>query len=380
MTRPLRALFVGEGALGIGTVGHARNEPALRAGLAGRDDIEARFVTLPAQGLLSKSLARGVPGLGRADLDLQPVRWHLVQAARARRLLEAELRRAPADVVHVVSHSIALSMGATMRALPVLLSSDISIWRHREMELWAPLRPHSRAMLAPSLALERRALRAAAYVLPWTEWAREGFAAEAPDARYVVHNPGLDLETFRPGRRAPRERPRVLFIGGRFIEKGGQDLLDAVALVGHDRLELDVVTFEDIAARPGMRVHRDVPRERLLELLRQADIACLPSRADAFSWAVLEAMACAVPVIAARTGGVSELLGDTGLVVAPRDPRALAEALRSLLDDPVLRDELGRAARRRAEDSLDARRQTARLVELMIAAREAWPSASSRAP
>jgi glycosyltransferase involved in cell wall biosynthesis len=245
------------------------------------------------------------------------------------------------------------------------------------MELWAPLRPHSRAMLAPSLALERRSLRAAAFVLPWTEWARAGFAAEAPDARYAVHNPGLDLETFRPVAHEPRERPRVLFVGGRFVEKGGQDLLDAVALLGGDRLDLDVVTFEDIPERPGMRVHRNVPRPRLLELLQQADIACLPSRADAFSWAVLEAMACGVPVIAARTGGVSELLGEgeAGILVAPRDPRALAAALTRLLDEPGLRDELGRAARRRAEGSYDARRQTARLVELMLAAREAWPAA-----
>ncbi len=376
MTRPLRALFVSEGALGIGTVGHARNEPALRAGLGERDDVEARFVTLPAQGVVARSLARGVPGLGAADLDLQPVRWHIVQAARTRRLVERELRRAPADVMHVVSHSIALALGPTMRALPVLLSSDISIWRHREMALWAPLHRHSRAMLAPSLALERRSLRAAAVVLPWTDWAREGFAAEAPDARYVVHNPGLDLETFRPATREPRDKPRVLFIGGRFVEKGGRDLLDAVALVGRDRFDLDVVTFEDVPPRPGMRVHRDVPRARLLELLQQADIACLPSRADAFSWAVLEAMACGVPVVAARTGGVGDLLGEeAGILVAPRDRRAIAAALTLLLDDPALREQRGRAARRRAEAHFDARRQTARLVELMREAQAAWPPA-----
>ncbi|MDX6691294.1 MAG: hypothetical protein QOG15_2751, partial [Solirubrobacteraceae bacterium] len=296
MTGPLRALFVSEGALGIGTVGHARNEPALRAGLEGRDDIQARFVTLPPQGLATRGFAHGVPVLGPADLDLQPVRWHLVQAARARRLLGRELRRAPTDIVHVVSHSIALGMVARMREVPVVLSSDVSIWRHREMALWAPLHPHSRAMIAPSIALERRSLHAAALVLPWTDWARSGFAAEAPDVRYVVHNPGLDLAAFRPAPRGARERPRVLFVGGRFAEKGGQDLLDAVARVGRDRLELDVVTFQDVPPRPDMRVHRDVPRERLLELLQQADIACLPSRADAFSWAVLEAMACGAAV------------------------------------------------------------------------------------
>lgn len=377
MSRPLRALFVSEGALGIGTVGHARIEPAIRAGLEGRDDVQARHVTLPAQGAIAKSLARGVPGLRAADLDLQAVRWHLVQAVRARHLLERELRRAPVDVVHVVSHSIGLGMVGAMRRVPVLLSADISIWRHREMALWAPLRRHSRAMLAPSLALERRSLRAAALVLPWTEWAYEGLRAEAPDARYVVHNPGLDLETFRPARRPPRERPRVLFIGGRFEAKGGQDLLDAVELVGRERLELDVLTFEDVAPRPGMRVHRNAPRERVLELLRQADVTCLPSRGDAFSWAVLEAMACGAPVVAAITGAVPELLGhgSAGILVPPRSPRAIAEALTALIDDPGRRVALGEAARARAQEHYEARRQTARLVELMRDACASWTAA-----
>lgn len=380
MSGPLRALFVTEGALGIGTVGHARIEPAIRAGLDGRDDVDARYVTLAPQGLVAKSLARGVPGLGAADVDLQAARWHMVQAVRARRLLERELRRAPVDVVHVVSHSIALGMGEAMRGVPVLLSADISIWRHREMALWAPLHRHSRAMLAPSLALERRCLRAAAVVLPWTDWAREGLVAEAPDARYVVHNPGLDLQTFRPGEREPRERPRVVFIGGRFSAKGGPDLLEAVALVGHDRLELDIITFEDVAPRPGMRVHRDAPRERVLELLRQADIACLPSRGDSFSWAVLEAMACGAAVVATSTGAVSELLGhgSAGVLVAPRSPRALAAALAALLDDPARRAALGRAARARAQEHYDARRQAASLVELMRDAGASFPAPGRR--
>jgi len=380
MSRPLRALFVTEGALGIGTVGHARVEPAIRTGLEGRDDVQARYVTLAPQGLLARSLARGVPGLGAADLDLQALRWHMVQAVRTRRLLERELRRAPVDVVHVVSHSIGLGMVGAMRRVPVLLSADISIRAHREMALWAPLHPHSRTMLAPSVALERRALHAAACVLPWTEWARAGLAADAPDARYAVHNPGLDLQTFRPAPRAPRERPRVVFVGGRFVAKGGPDLLDAVERIGPDQLDLDVLTFEDIASRPGMQVHRNASRERVLELLRQADIACLPSRGDSFSWAVLEAMGCGAAVVATTTGAVPELLGhgSAGVLVAPRDPRALADALAGLIGDAGRRAALGAAARARAEEHYDARRQTARLVELMRDACAWGPSARRR--
>ena len=382
MSRPLRALFLSEGALGIGTVGHARIEPAVRAGLAGRDDVQARYVTLPPQGLVSNSLARGVPGLGAADLDLQAVRWHMVQAARARRLLERELRRAPVDVVHVVSHSIALGMVSAMRRVPVLLSADVGIWPYREFALWAPLRSHSRAAMLPSLALERRALRNAALVLPWSEWARAGIEREAPGVRCVTHHPGIDLTAFRPAPRRPRERPRVLFVGGRFVQKGGQDVVDAVELVRrtHD-VELDLATFEAVTPRPGVRVHRAVAREAVLDLLQQADVVMAPTHGDASPWAVLEAMACGATVISTAVGGVPELLGNgsAGVLVPPRDPCAIADALAALIDDPQRRVALGHAARARTQELFDARRQATRLVELMREACATW-SAPPGAP
>ncbi|CAN5159163.1 glycosyltransferase family 4 protein [soil metagenome] len=375
MAEPLRALFVTEGALGIGTVGHARIEPAVRYGLAGRDDVEARYVTLAPQGPVAMMLARGVPGLRAADLDLQVVRWQAVQALCARRLLESELLRAPVDVAHVVSHSIALGMIGAMRRVPVVLSADVGIWPYREFALWAPLHRHSRAVVAPSVALERRALRSAALVLAWSDWARAGLEREAPGLHCVTHHPGIDLSAFAPAPRLPRERPRLLFVGGRFVQKGGRDVLEAVEHVRRTRdVDLDVATFEAVPPTAGVRVHRSVPRAEVLDLLQQADIVMAPTHGDASPWAVLEAMACGATVISTSIGGVPELLGNgsAGVLVAPRSPREIAAAVIALLDDPVRRDALGRAARARAEERFDARRQTARLVGLMREACAAW--------
>ena len=80
----------------------------------------------------------------------------------------------------------------------------------------------------PSVALERRALRDAGLVIAWTGWARKGVLAEEPRANAIEHHPGLDLEHWYPAPREPRERPRLLFVGGRFEEKGGFDLLKAL--------------------------------------------------------------------------------------------------------------------------------------------------------
>ena len=67
---------------------------------------------------------------------------------------------------------------------------------------------------------------------------------------------------------------------------------------------------------------------------------------------IVEAMAAAKPVVASRMGPIEILLGDTGVLVAPGQPAALAQALAALLDDPGQSERLGRAARQRAESSL----------------------------
>ncbi|MPY94645.1 MAG: glycosyltransferase, partial [Acidimicrobiia bacterium] len=71
---------------------------------------------------------------------------------------------------------------------------------------------------------------------------------------------------------------------------------------------------------------------------------------EPFGMAVLEAMACGVPVVASATGGLVRTVEDgvTGVLVAPRYPLALAAALRDLLDDPARRQEMGRRAVMRA--------------------------------
>jgi starch synthase len=77
-------------------------------------------------------------------------------------------------------------------------------------------------------------------------------------------------------------------------------------------------------------------------------------------------MADGVPVIGARVGGIPELVvdGQTGLVVPPEDPPALAAALESLARDPERRRDLGRRGRERAETEFSADRATQRMLAL----------------
>ncbi|MFD0776272.1 glycosyltransferase, partial [Streptomonospora algeriensis] len=93
-----------------------------------------------------------------------------------------------------------------------------------------------------------------------------------------------------------------------------------------------------------------VPRARVPELLRSADLAVNVPWYEPFGMSTVEAMACGVPVIASHVGGHLDTLvqGVTGRLVPPRDARTLAYWMRVLLGDPVTRESLGIAAADRA--------------------------------
>jgi glycosyltransferase involved in cell wall biosynthesis len=93
---------------------------------------------------------------------------------------------------------------------------------------------------------------------------------------------------------------------------------------------------------------RDVP-----QVLAAMDLFVLPSLAEGMSNTILEAMAVGLPVVATRVGGNRELVdeGETGRLVPPGDPRALADAVAGYLDDAHVRGLHGKASRRRASET-----------------------------
>jgi glycosyltransferase involved in cell wall biosynthesis len=80
-----------------------------------------------------------------------------------------------------------------------------------------------------------------------------------------------------------------------------------------------------------------------------SDVVALSSVTEGFPYSVIEAMMCARPVVATDVGGVAEALADTGLLVPPGAPEAMAAAILRLLRDKVLAGNLAAEAKRRAE-------------------------------
>jgi glycosyltransferase involved in cell wall biosynthesis len=206
---------------------------------------------------------------------------------------------------------------------------------------------------------------------------------DCPDKIEVVHN-AIDLQnwdaqtaaiqtTLREELGVPGGRPVVGLVARLDRVKGQREFLlaaDMVAqahpdatflLVGVIRPASRWAPFSEyyrevaaLAGRPALRGRvlfvgwrTDLPR-----VMASLDILVQPSHRETFGRVLLEAMASRRPVIATRVGGMPEIVrhGETGLLVPPGDPQALAAATLTLLADPATRQAMGEAGRRRVEE------------------------------
>jgi glycosyltransferase involved in cell wall biosynthesis len=156
------------------------------------------------------------------------------------------------------------------------------------------------------------------------------------------------------------DRPVVLAVGRLHPQKGYDVLLDAVArLADDDRLPVaplvavagDGPLHDELAGRiaaGSLPVRLLGRRSDVADLFAAADLCVLPSRWEARSLTAQEALRSGTPLVATRTGGLPELLGDAAELIPAGDAAALAEALAGLLADPARRARLAAAGRERA--------------------------------
>lgn len=183
--------------------------------------------------------------------------------------------------------------------------------------------------------------------------------------RWRVVPLGVELDRFSGPRTAVAAgeagSPRILFVGRLRHYKGLDDLLHAMRIVparlvivgeGPERGRL-----EALHARLGLgdrvRLAGHVDDAELPAQMAAADIGVLPSNSAAEAWglAMVEMMASGLPVVCTELGTGTSVVnqhGESGFVVPPRNPAALAAALNRLVADPALRERMGRAARERA--------------------------------
>ncbi len=217
-----------------------------------------------------------------------------------------------------------------------------------------------------------RALCALATVVLATSRAVARRIAWAPAKIRLVPN-GVDLKRFAPrppsatvrsSLGVPPSAPIVVSIGRHVPEKGYRHLVDGAALLARTKPGVHWILVGDgelrgeleaQARRLGLAPHVRFAgwRDDVAEVLALADVFVLPSESEGFGRVLVEAMAMGRPVVATNVGGIPDIVldGETGLLVEPADPAALASAVGALLDEPARAARLGAAGRARAEST-----------------------------
>jgi len=187
----------------------------------------------------------------------------------------------------------------------------------------------------------------------------DGFDLDAERVHLIPH--GVDTDSWRPPDTASVREPLVLAWGRVRYEKGFQVLAQAMArlrgrvpgisciIAGRGsylaelQSQLDLEGVGDIVQIPGF-----VPDHELRTLLHRAGCVVIPSLYEPFGIVALEAMAADAPLVAARTGGLAEILEgtDAGLLFEPGNALRLAETIEGLLNDRQLADQLRANAQR----------------------------------
>jgi len=244
-----------------------------------------------------------------------------------------------------------------------------------------------RRKLIPTIFQRRCAAlqREAALIICVAEHIREALLArDFPAAKLKVIRYGIEPEADGETPR-PATRPYLLFVG-RFVEKKGvAHLLDAMRTLESEGAAVDLALVGDGPLAEVLRRQATglkharflgwLPNHEVRRLMRSALALCVPSvaartgDAEGLPNVVLEAMACAVPVIGSEAGGIAEAVehGRTGFLVPQADPLAIAIAAGRLLGDPALRNRMGHAARAAATARFSAIAQSRMLEDALLA-------------
>jgi glycosyltransferase involved in cell wall biosynthesis len=345
-------------------VGNATVGKNLARFIEGRSDVHATF--LPIE-LVADDIWQLVPGI-RSN-------FALTASARAAAALYALRQRAGLDAAYLHSQSIGLFCVDFMRRTPTLISSDATPANLDRIANGYDHHVYGKRIEQLKHVWTKATIQSARMLLGFSRWVIESYVCDygAKPERTVVIPPGVDLRLWRPdpSKRKNDGITRILFTGGELKRKGGDVLLRWASQTRQTDFEIHMVTRDKLPETPRLFVHNDIgPNSgKLVELAQRCDVFALPTRADCFSIACLEANAAGLPAVITDVGGIAEIVrdGESGFLAPAGDDTAFFERLDHLVANPGLRERMGLAARRVIEARFDARENAETLLKTMAA-------------
>jgi glycosyltransferase involved in cell wall biosynthesis len=251
--------------------------------------------------------------------------------------------------------------------LPLLIRCHTQYFGHREWIFERPYYPFYH-LLARFLLAKADQIEAASQCV-----ARSIVRLGIEPARVKVAYPPIQSFLFSPPTVARAFSNRLLYVGQLTRGKGLFTLLDAMKILVTRGCEPQLEIVGQGPCEAALRRKAQAlgilkllsfagfqPRSELARYYVQNDIFVLPTHYEAFARVLAEAALCGLPVIASQVGGVSEVVlpGKTALLVPPKNPRALADALATLLSDPQRARAMGAAGHEFAKTRFDFEKMT----------------------
>jgi glycosyltransferase involved in cell wall biosynthesis len=332
--------------------------------MSSRDEQSVRLLS-PASWLRSFQVAEGTwQGLPyrHAGVFLAEVEF---QRYQPRRQLTELLNQY--DLVQVVAGTPAWGYVARDAQCPVCLFTATIIRKDRATRLrqqrgWRRL--WYTMMTDMNARIEQAALQRVSCVFGESIYTCDLLRSIVAQEKLVLGVPGVDTDVFQPDTYCPhghilavgrfsdsRKNVRLLFDAYHRLR---QNLPDAprLSLAGHPPVASDQEYAVSLGIADQIDIHGSVTLQQLAELYRGASIFVLPSDEEGLGIVILEAMASGLPVVSTDCGGPATAVvkGETGYLTPVGDATAMAEALQRLIEAPSLRQRMGQAGRKVAED------------------------------
>ncbi len=199
----------------------------------------------------------------------------------------------------------------------------------------------------------------------------------------VIYN-GMDANIFYPIKGVKKKKNSLIFVGNVEDRKKGITYLLKALTLTKKRMNLTIVDggapnrnyiprwIDKFGINDQITFTGKITLDKLIRLYSQTEIAVCPSLYEGFGFPAAEAMACELPVVAARGGALPEVVGEhleTAYLVPPRDPLELASGIDFLAENSELRKKIGKAARKRVLENFtweNAARQMVKVYEEVI--------------
>lgn len=295
--------------------------------------------------------------------------WPLIVPAC---ILAKEAKKA--DITHLHSHSVARSAVICMM-VKRLIGMPYSLTLNADLTWWGGGVERKIAESAFTIAITQALL----------DEVHAKFPAIPPE-RTILGRIGVDTRRWerpvsRPLPKGDSGSVRIVSVGRMHHNKAFDVLMQAARRLTDDGLDLEVRIIGDGSERAALEAMRtrlklegvvsflgSMSEDQIIDELLDAHIFSAVSRHEPLGVVYMEAMSLGVPTLGTTSGGVREIIdsGESGLLVEPGDPEALAQAIRRLIEDPALRERFSAAGRRAIVEKFDSRIGAATIYEKLM--------------